>query len=268
MSTRKPKNKRKWLIISLIILFFLSFHLYNNRKKYFHLASYYFQKVEFFFIGNEKNEGRIPGNYEFSGVDVSRHQGAINWTDLTEKGKIGDKKITFVFIKATEGQTYKDPYFDKNWSKAKKSGLIRGAYHYYQPHINSALQFKNFIQTVELETGDLPPVLDVEERGNLDLDLFIKGVENTLKLLEDYYEVKPIIYASPKFYTSYLISKKLQSYPFWLAFYGKNPPSNFEDNWIFWQYSKTGKVAGVNENIDLNVFHGTKSDLQKILVKY
>ncbi len=268
MMVKKSNRSKKWLIISILVLFFVSIHIYLNKKKYFHLASYYYQKIEFYFVGNETNEGRLPGNYEISGIDISRHQGVINWTDLMEKGMIGDKKISFVFIKATEGQSYKDPYFEKNWNKVKKLGLLRGAYHYYRPHINSALQFKNFIQTVELETGDLPPVLDVEERGNLDLDLFVKGVENTLKLLEDYYEVKPVIYASPKFYTSYLISEKLRSYPLWLAYYNTSPPSNFMNNWIFWQYSKTGKVAGVNQNIDLNVFYGSKSDLQKLLAKY
>ncbi|GAB1403428.1 hypothetical protein MASR1M74_06060 [Lentimicrobium sp.] len=103
----------------------------------------------------------IPRVYTIYGIDVSHHQGKINWTEVAEKD-ISGKHISFVFIKATEGVTRQDRHFMHNWKKAGEAGLIRGAYHFFHPSRDAAAQAENFIKNVQLQPGDLPPVLDIE----------------------------------------------------------------------------------------------------------
>ena len=67
-----------------------------------------------------------------------------------------------------------DKQFKENWKGAKQANLVRGVYHYYRPNENSSKQFENFAKHVSFSTGDLYPVLDVEEMSKL-------GVENHSK---------------------------------------------------------------------------------------
>ena len=99
--------------------------------------------------------------YKVQGVDVSRYQRTVNWKQLQQEGN-----VKFAFIKATEGSRYKDPYFDSNWEAAQKAGVLRGAYHFYRANKSARWQAQHFIQTVPLQKGDLPPVLDIEEVDN------------------------------------------------------------------------------------------------------
>jgi lysozyme len=66
-------------------------------------------------------------------------------------------------MKATEGITMVDPYFKRNWKNCRQMHLPRGAYHYYLANKSGAGQAKNFIKTVQLNPGDLPPVVDIEQ---------------------------------------------------------------------------------------------------------
>src|SRR5260370_20196232 len=93
-----------------------------------------------------------------SGIDVSHHQGQVNWHLVAEAG------ISFAFAKATEGVTFVDPQFSANWVGIKNAGIIRGPYHFFRPARPVDGQVENFTRTVsEIKDGDLPPVLDLEE---------------------------------------------------------------------------------------------------------
>src|SRR3982750_4387037 len=61
--------------------------------------------------------------YPIRGIDVSRHQGTINWS------AIPGGKVRFAYIKASEGGDYRDPRFAENWGASATAGLHRGAYH-------------------------------------------------------------------------------------------------------------------------------------------
>ena len=96
------------------------------------------------------------------GIDVSHHQGVIDWGPVAAQG------IQFAFIKATEGARYKDPRFAANWAATQHAGIVRGAYHYLRPELDGRQQARHFLDVVgRLERGDLPPVLDVEEHSGL-----------------------------------------------------------------------------------------------------
>jgi lysozyme len=204
----------------------------------------------------------IPQEYAIHGLDVSRYQESIDW-QAVKAMQIGQISLKFVFIKATEGATYQDAYFADNWQSSKTAGLIRGAYHYFRPNVNAQTQAENFIQAVKLESGDLPPVLDIEELGNQTPENLQKSLKIWLNLLEKQYKIRPIIYTNRNFYQSYL-KDEFKTYKFWLAQYKSKKLSVNSSDWLFWQHTDRALVNGVVGYADLNVFNGSWTDLQKI----
>lgn len=106
-----------------------------------------------------------PEGYSIHGIDISHHQGDIDWEKVS-KAQINEEPISFIFIKATEGQDHLDSNFNDNFYEAREYGFLRGAYHYFKPNVNATLQARYFLKQVHLEEGDLPPVLDIEEKDH------------------------------------------------------------------------------------------------------
>jgi len=224
------------------------------------------------------SEGRAPSSkrtafgitvpvYEIHGIDVSRYQEKIDWEKISKLKEGKDSiEITFAFVKASEGQSLKDRYFDYNWKETKKHNIIRGAYHYYKPNVTSTLQANNFIKTVKIQRGDLPPVLDIEEVGKYGDDNMKRGIKNWLKIVETHYGVKPIIYTNVSFYKKYLSGKDFKDYHFWFAHYTTGDP-NVDRDWVFWQYSDKGTVKNINSKVAFNVHYGTKEELLNLCKK-
>jgi len=209
----------------------------------------------------------IPSGYSVHGIDVSKHQSNIDWKRVaTMRSK--NIKISFVFIKATEGITRQDQKFKFNWENAGKNALLRGAYHFYYPSRDADLQADNFITKVKLSKGDLPPVVDIEVTNGKSSTEIQKGLQVFLNRLEKHYKVKPIIYANINFYNKHLIGK-FENYPLWIAGYFDHERfhNEFETPWIFWQHSETGKVDGIRGNVDFNVFNGSMAKLEKLCLK-
>jgi len=212
------------------------------------------------FIANYFRE-RGPTGYEIHGIDVSHYQDDINWNEVRTRN------IYFVFVKASEGFNMRDKRFKTNWQSIKEAGLLRGAYHFLNLGMDGEKQANNFIKTVELENGDLPPVLDIEYARNMpDQKTLRKNARDWLDVVERYYGVKPIIYTSRSFYTDYL-SGYFDDYPLWLAHYTSTKPDSVAGrNWHFWQYSENGIVHGIDEEVDLNVFNGNLEELKKLCI--
>lgn len=209
----------------------------------------------------------IPGDYEMHGIDVSRHQGTIDW-EAVSKMKHNDISISFAFIKASEGRTVVDEYFRENWKDAKKAGLMRGAYHFYRTHLTPQEQMDLFVRQIpKLEKGDLPPVLDIEIKGSCPPARLRKNIKTWLVLAERHYGVKPIIYTSWHFFYTYLNTPELRQYPLWIAHY-KTPDLNQKTpNWHFWQHTDKAKINGIRGGVDFNVFKGGESDLKSLCKK-
>src|SRR5690606_4690989 len=108
---------------------------------------------------------------------------------------------------------------DANWRAARANHFIRGAYHYYRPDENSVAQAHNFIKNVRLSAGDLPPVLDIEElpQGQ-SLDSLRMGLSRWIKMVEEEYQVKPILYSGEHFYSKHL-QEWFSDYVLWIANY-------------------------------------------------
>lgn len=209
----------------------------------------------------------LPGRYEVHGIDVSRYQHKIDWARV-KRMEVGKVHMSFVFIKATEGSWLKDAYFNHNWKQARSEGLIRGAYHYFLPDISPKDQAKHFIRTVKLSPGDLPPVVDVEEKRGMSREQVRTHTKMFMDLLQKHYGVKPILYTNRDFYKNHFANEPdFEAYPRWIAHYRTNRLSLPDDSdWQFWQHNDEGRVNGINEPVDFNVFQGNLSELKKLCV--
>ena len=198
--------------------------------------------------------------YGVSGLDVSHYQGVIEWPEVAAA------QPAFIFIKATEGRSLRDHAFLHNWTKAGEAGIRRGAYHFFRPEVDPAEQASLFFGTVLLQPGDFPPVLDVEDAGNLPPTLLVSAVREWLDLAELRYGVKPILYTGQNFYNRYLAGK-FNDYPLWLARYDRQQPVTIcGRDYQFWQYSDRGRVRGIKGKVDRNVFTGSYAELQALLI--
>ena len=206
----------------------------------------------------------LPYGYEVHGFDISHHQGKIDWEQL-RKTQNAPFPVRFVFMKASEGGDFSDSAFEENFSKAKEYGFIRGAYHFYNPKRDPSSQADFFIRKVNLEPGDLPPVLDIEKRGEDD-ETLRKNIKIWLKKVERHYGVKPILYTSYKFKERYLNDSVLNSYPYWIAHYYVDSVK-YKGQWTFWQHTDIGRLPGIEGRVDLNVFNGSMEELEKLRTK-
>ena len=200
---------------------------------------------------------------ELAGIDVSKWQGDdIDYAAVKADGK------TYVFVKATEGNTEVDPDFDRNFANAKAAGLLVGAYHFFVTGDTAQTQFENYSGAVTLGSGDLPAVVDIEKLVGGTAAQVPEELQQFLDLLEQHYTVPPIIYSGENFASSDL--NGFGKYPLWVAEYtspsSPKIPEGWE-TWAFWQYSQSGKVSGIDGDVDLNRFNGSQTQLEQYLIK-
>ncbi len=252
-------------LATFLFLLLIGYHYRNGLAYYFGYKS---DKVS-----SSRTEKRISDVRNFqlldkysdkvAGIDVSQYQGKINWEQV--RNIENDFKIGFVFIRATAGTDKEDTQFKNNWKESKNNGMIRGAYHYYRPNENSLKQANNFIATVQLKKGDLPPVLDIESMPKKQsLDSLKVGLRRWLEKVHQHYKVKPIIYTGEKYYNDFL-KEEFSTYSFWIANYNFFV-EDLQDNWLFWQFTEKATVAGIKENVDVNIYNGTPKMLEYLTI--
>ena len=216
--------------------------------------------------GNGETGAKVPpGDWRY-GIDISHHNaGNIVWDSLyvlTDKhGRTirnhhlakDIRPVSFVFIKATEGVSMVDKDFKRNWNDAGRSGLRRGAYHFFRSSKDGEAQARLFIKTVgELRFKDLPPVLDIEtiHHGGSRKKLNEEALK-WLRMVEAHYGKRPVIYAGSSFAKDCLSKDITENYPIWIAHYEKDRPSF--DGWTWWQFTDKAVVKGVPGLVDLSV---------------
>lgn len=203
----------------------------------------------------------ISSSKHLFGIDVSHYQGKINWIEM----RTSHHPIEYVFIRATMGIDGKDNRFMENWANANHNNYIRGAYHYYRPNENSAQQFENYAKSVNLINGDFIPILDIEKESKFGRENLRAGVLNWLKLAEEKYGVKPMIYTGLKFYQANL-KGHIDGYPLWIAAYsGKHRVVGVD--WHFHQFTEKVIVKGIKTSVDGNDFIGSMADLNNLRIK-
>ncbi len=207
----------------------------------------------------------MPVSYAIHGIDVSHHQRVIDWKDVKDM-QVKDIRMGFCFIKATEGLGRVDEQFRLNWVRAKEAGVTRGAYHFFVSSKSGKAQAENFIETVDMSRGDLPPVLDIEQTNGASVADIQQRARDFLVMLEQHYKVKPIIYTNVDFYEHFL-DGAFDDYPLWVAHYLEHDRPRIKRKWSFWQHNDQGHVNGIDAYVDFNVFNGDSTELKKMLIK-
>jgi GH25 family lysozyme M1 (1,4-beta-N-acetylmuramidase)/peptidoglycan hydrolase-like protein with peptidoglycan-binding domain len=181
------------------------------------------------------------------GIDVSNHNNTIDFRKVKNSG------IEVIYIKATEGTTYQDPYLERNYNGAVLVGLKVGFYHYLVKTSIPETQAENFYANISNKISNLRVCLDLEENGFNVMDYALRFI----KRFEELSNLPIVIYASPYFINDN-IDSRLSRYPLWVAHYGVSIPMNnnvWGASYVGHQYSSTGIVDGINGNCDLDNFN-------------
>ncbi|MEI2431636.1 GH25 family lysozyme [Lysobacter yananisis] len=188
--------------------------------------------------------------YPLRGIDVSHHQGAIDWRAVARDD------VAFAYLKASEGGDHRDRRYAANARDARVAGVAVGAYHFFTFCRDGGAQAANFLAAAPAAADALPPAVDLEFGGNCgrrpdgaamraELDAFLAGVEAA-------YGKPALLYVTPEFFDAYRAA--LPSRPLWRRAILRAPDSRAA--WTLWQYHNRARVAGIDGPVDLNVFDG------------
>ena len=209
------------------------------------------------FLGGCETETERMKAYAVHGIDLSHHQEKVNWDVIAQQ------QMRFAFVKASEGRRTQDSFYCQNWQEMKRVGIVRGAYHFFHASTDPTEQAQNFMRSTDLQYGDLPPVLDIEDNEDLPREMVVQNMKTWLALIELEYSVHPIIYTHYKFYNKF-IAGEFDKYPIWIAKYGGEAPRLGSSQWSFWQYGNRGHMEGINGFVDFNVFKGSMEEMRKL----
>jgi len=206
--------------------------------------------------------GALPAGATVVGSDVASwqhpHHKPILWPAVRATGH------RFVFIKATEGRGYVNPYFHRDWQGSAAAGIYRGAYHFARPtrHLHSArAQAHKFVRVAGKAhaRGELPPTLDLEATGGLRPHRLIKWTHVWLRTVQRLTHRRPMIYSYHYFWSHAMHhTRAFRHYRLWGASYTRQPTTfgRAWHHWTFWQFTSRGRVHGIRGRTDVNVFHG------------
>lgn len=193
-----------------------------------------------------------PDRYAIWGIDVSHHQHAIDWQEVARQ-----PRIRFAFLKATEGRTWNDSEFQRNWPAARAAGLRVGAYHYFTFCSDGRSQAEHFLAVVPKAPDALPAVLDVEHLMNCPPDPDPDKVRAELRIWLETVEAatgrRPIVYATSDVLADYFLGSDLD-YPLWVRATPEDPEPVLELPWTFLQYDDQHEIAGIVGAVDHDVF--------------
>ena len=191
-------------------------------------------------------------DYPLQGIDVSHHQGRIDWSLLKNQG------VDFAWIKASEGADHRDRLFDRNMGGAAAAGISRGAYHFFTLCRAGADQAANFIAAVPRDPGLLPPAVDLEFGGNCakrpGRATLLRELGTFLDRIEAHSGRKALLYMTEEFDLAYRISEAFDR-PLWLRSMIRRPDYGARP-WRVWQASNFRSLDGVEGPVDWNVMRG------------
>lgn len=185
------------------------------------------------------------------GIDLSHYQGEVFWDAIG-----ANTKMTYVYLKATEGGDRIDDKYERNIELAHLHGLKVGSYHFYRPKTEQRRQLENFKTQCLPGQQDLIPMIDIESTGGLPTDEFCDSLFCFLQLFEEAYHQKPLLYTYTNFYNRHLCGK-IGGYQLMIAQYtDREPVLADERDFSMWQYTSKGRIAGVSGYVDKSRFMG------------
>jgi lysozyme len=196
--------------------------------------------------------------YPVQGIDVSHHQGRIDWA------KLKSTRSQFAYIKASQGATFRDSLFTANWNGALAAGVVPGSYHYFSLCRSGADQATNFIAAAGwTKAFGLPPAVDLEFRGNCgrrpSAAEFSAELQKFLELVEREWGCRPVLYVTEEFYYPY-VAEPFGSYQLWVRNIFAEPRLAGGRAWRIWQFANRGRLPGVETFVDLDAFNGSTQE--------
>jgi len=191
---------------------------------------------------NATARGHINSKYE-EGIDVSHYQYTIDWQRLAS-----NHKISYVYIKATEGSNFVDDYYQQNIRGAHRAGISVGSYHFYRPNVNWRDQLAHMRKYIKKEDQDLVPMIDVEVAGGSE-SKFISDLTDFVNAVTKAYGKRPILYTYQNFYNKHFVGL-FKQYHWMIANYSQRPVLSDGRSYIMWQYSDTGRFSGITRATD------------------
>lgn len=187
----------------------------------------------------------------YDGIDVSGWQGNIDYSEVASSG------IQIVYMKASEGTSFVDPYFNQNYTNAKANGLKVGFYHYLTARSNSeaVAQANFFVSTISGMTPDCRLAMDFESFGNLSAEEINEIGLTFMQTVENLSGKEMVIYSDTS-NASNIFGGGLTNYPLWVAQYEveEPTPNGNWDSWVGWQYTDAGEISGINGYVDRDRF--------------
>lgn len=202
--------------------------------------------------------------YPVQGVDVSHHQGAIDWPTLASR-----RRLAFAYIKASEGGDRTDSRFEENWRGAQGAGLAPGAYHYFTLCGPGGEQAGNFLGRLARVRGPmLPPAIDLEFAGNCAERPSPAALARELRAFSDQLSralgVRPVFYVTGSFWERYHAAVPVGA-ELWVRSVYLRPDRAFPGAWRFWQFAERARLPGVRGPVDLDVFCGSEDEWRRYL---
>ena len=187
----------------------------------------------------------------YDGIDVSGWQGNIDYSEVASSG------IEIVYMKASEGTSFVDPYFNQNYTNAKANGLKVGFYHYLTARSNSeaVAEANFFVSTISGMTPDCRLAMDFESFGSLSAEEINEIGLTFMQTVESLSGKEMVIYSDTS-NASNIFGGSLTNYPLWVAQYEveEPTPNGNWNSWVGWQYTDAGEIFGINGYVDRDRF--------------
>ena len=182
------------------------------------------------------------------GIDIANCDGVIDFKKVKQAG------INTVIIKATEGVNFKDSNLETNYKGAKAQGFNLGFYHFMSEKTGPAAQANDFWNAIKDKEFNIFPCLDIETNN---MNRSCKEIsDRCIEFLEEFKRLSGydcMVYTGGYFGRDNLDSR-VKKYNGWIAHYGVNKPMQTGFKVVGHQYSETGKVPGINANVDMDNF--------------
>ncbi|MDE6452581.1 MAG: hypothetical protein K2L27_00085 [Muribaculaceae bacterium] len=198
--------------------------------------------------------------YPMRGIDISAHNGLVDFR------RVAADSVAFVFLKASEGDSFRDATFDDNYFRARQAGLAVGAYHFFRFDCEGWRQGDNMLRALAGKPVDLPLAIDIEEAHNAaavptgEIVVQLHGMIDYLR--GQGYDV--VLYTNKSGHHRF-VRGRFSDMPLWISSF-TNPPISRAD-WLFWQHSHSGRVRGVAGHVDLNTFCGDSAAFRELVTR-
>ena len=198
-----------------------------------------------------RNPWALGSAYDVRGIDLSHHNGRINYDELDS--------LDFVFLKVTEGITLTDRDFSKHYQAFREKEIAIGAYHFFRFDIDGKSQARHFLNHLAGKEFQIPLVVDVEQENNpiLPREKVIARLRAFVKEIKRHTGIKPIIYTNGIGYSDF-ISDDFDDHTLWLSSTNSWRPAMMDCT--FWQFNIKADLSAITHDVDLNVFRGSREE--------